>query len=168
LDFDTIAYLIQARSLLDERERAYLALSTTYGLRRFELARLSRENFNHRLVVATAKRGRVRVHSIPEEIRDIVLGYPFHPVDPSLLSRIFQRILRDAGLEPKPGYGWHSIRACLVSELSLRGLSDSIITRFMGWKVMALRPDVSQMIQVYVRVDEKVFQNHPFLHLWVS
>jgi len=171
LEFDTVAYLIQMRDLLDERETAYLALSTTYGFRRAELASLSKENFNHHLVVATVKKGRVRVHSIPEEIKDIVLGYPFRPIDESWLSRIFQRIFRDVELEHQPGYGWHSIRSSLVSQLSLRGVSDSIITKFMGWKVMPTGVGVAKVLGTYVRppeeeVDKKIFESHPFLPLW--
>jgi len=148
LDFDTVSYLIQAKDLLDERERAYLALSTTYGFRRAELARLSKENFNHHLVVATVKKGRVRIHSIPREIKDVVLSYPFHPIDESWLSRIFQRMFRDVELDRQPGYGW-----------------------FMGWKVMPTGLGVSRMLGVYVRppeedIDKKVFESHPFLPLW--
>jgi len=174
LDYDTISYLILARELLDPRQRAYLALSTVYGFRRAELASLSKNNFNHQLVVATVKRGRVRVHSIPDEIRDVVLGYEFHRIDPSWLSRIFQRILRDAGLDPMPGYGFHSIRSSLITQLILAGVNPVVISKWMGWKTLPsemTQLGVSRMLEVYGRpeveeADEIIFSFHPWLKLW--
>jgi len=174
LDYDTVSYLILARELLDERERAYLALSTTYGFRRSELASLSQDNFNHQLVVATVKRGRVRVHSIPNEIRDIVLKYEFHPIEVSWLSRIFQRILRDAGLDPMPGYGFHSIRSSLITQLLLANVNPVVISKWMGWKTLPsemVQMGVSRMLEVYARpefeeADELVMAHHPFLPFW--
>jgi len=175
LDYNTVSYLILARELLDERERAYLALSTTYGFRRSELASLSKDNFNHQLVtVATVKKGRVRVHSIPNEIRDVVLGYKFHPIEKSWLSRIFQRILRDAGLDPMPGYGFHSIRSSLITQLLLANVNPVVISKWMGWKTLPsemVQLGVSRMLEVYARpsemeTDSIIYSAHPYLSLW--
>lgn len=168
LSYDEVAQLIASRNLLDERDNAYIALSTTYGFRRGELARLSSANFNDgRITVQALKRNLLRVHRIPDEIEDIVLGYRFAPLSDSYLSKIFQRIFRRLGMEHKWGYGWHSVRHALVDELR-RQVSDRAITTFMGWQTTPLEPGVSRMVDVYSRpVPEEaegvVFSNHPFL-----
>jgi hypothetical protein len=44
---------------------------------------------------------------------------------------VFQRIMSKVGLEVNRGYGWHSIRRALATELALRDVSALNIVRFM-------------------------------------
>ena len=134
---------------------------------------MTQQNLNGQLVVATKKSGRVRTHKIPEEIRPVLEAHEFRPIERSWLNRIFQRMFRKVGLEYEPKHSMHAIRASLISHLSLNGVNDSIITKFMGWKVMPTGTGISQMLGVYTRppeedVDDLVFDRHPFLPLWGS
>jgi hypothetical protein len=63
----------RGKEVLSARELAYLALSSTYGLRREELSGLGR--IDGRVTVRTVKGGPVTVHVVPDEIRPYLAGY---------------------------------------------------------------------------------------------
>jgi len=167
VDKDTIKRMIEATD--DPTLRAYLAISTTYGLRRGELAALSKDNFEDgTFVFKTEKGGLIRRHTIPEEI-EFVREYHFSPKPPNTLGGMFKAILQRAGISLGRGYGWHSVRAALVSGLVEEGVDAIVIHKFMGWK----SGGVLTMPLVYTRleagdIDRIVFSKHPFLKLWSS
>ena len=109
-----IETLIKARDEYSKGEQFYLALSTTWGLRREEMVRVRKRDYTEAMIkIKTAKRGRRVEHIIPDEINPILQNY--HPKLGNInsLSYMFYRILSKAGIERQKGYGWHSVRRTL-------------------------------------------------------
>lgn len=179
LSVEDIELLISVRDSLQPRDVGYLALSTTYGLRRGEMASMRQENFaNGRMSVQTLKHGMFRDHMLPREISPYVRAV--QRLDPSQVSISFQRMCRAAYLETEPRAGFHSIRRALITEL-LKDCSPVAVSVFLGWKrpkffataaeEEMLSPLVASVMGTYARmttrdVDEEIFGKHPFLHLW--
>lgn len=163
----------------------YLALSTTYGLRRAELAELTPDDFDltRRLVyVETLKHGRQRYHRIPDQILPTLeRGLPLLTQrTPAALSKVFHRLERAAGLKHTEELGWHGFRRMLDRQLLMAGLDEFTVSNFLRWKTgstsMASRyfgmtvvsADDSGISQDTGdrEVDEKCFVVHPFLPFW--
>jgi len=163
--------------------RAFLALSTIYGLRRIEMQEMSPEFLdeeNQLLFVQTAKRGRQRYHLIPEIILPHLVDWGFErPMSSTGLSRLFDELKGMIGLKADE-VGWHSIRRSAVRDAFEAGLSEPTVMSFYRWKRstsdIALRYATSRIVgrgREYAalgledrRVDEAVFAVHPFLSFW--
>lgn len=164
LSYEEIDLMIRrGKEVLSARELAYLALSTTYGLRREELSGLGR--IDGRVTVDTVKGGPVTTHVVPEEIRRYLAGYGKTGV--RYMSLVFHRIMRklSVGL-PSGNYGWHAIRRGLATELLYRDVSLINIVRFMRWSDGSVKGQFG-MLAIYGRrdqeeVDRSVFRVHPF------
>lgn len=184
--------------ILNAEESAMLALSTIYGLRRVEMASivsgggdtLSDINLKSRvLFIQTAKHGRQRYHLIPEEIVPYLAAYRFpkKPRPAQELTDLFYSIERKLGLDHIPEVGWHAIRRTLVQVLIEAGLPELTVMSFLRWKrtersMVALyyattrvglggvrgRTLEVQMKESDRRIDEAVFEVHPFLPEWRS
>lgn len=161
-------------------ESAYLALSTTFGLRREELAGLESQDIdlkNKTLFVQTIKHGRQRYHLIPDEI------VPYIKVElPVLtagqLTSIFHSIEQKSYGKHIPEAGWHSLRRGLSTVLSDAGLPDVVVNSFMRWKVQSMieRYHVTRYTGLdgerlalgkgTEEMDRVVFKVHPWLHIW--
>jgi hypothetical protein len=162
--------------------RAYLSLSTTFGLRREELASLTNDSFSNQggfvddlkkaagvrdIIIRTVKGGEIRRFVVPDEIRPFVDGYNFHKVHPQTMTNLIKRIQFISGLKHEQGDGWHGIRRSLVTGLMSNGVPPSHVFSFMGWKLTSqfgimgtyTRPDPKE-------VEELVYEKHPFLGLW--
>lgn len=181
---DIVKNIVKAAGggVLDEQESALVALSTTYGLRRSELASIRPENFNYNsrlLFVETAKHGRQRYHLIPDEIIDYLKNYNFHPVSESTVTKIYYRIEKKLGLPRMQEVGWHGIRRILNRLLIDAGLPEFTVMDFLRWKRSTqLMPALYYSVTVIGEekkvelgktdreVDEKVFKVHPFLPFW--
>jgi len=174
---EEVAQLIHASRYMEDHERAYLALSTTYGFRRTEMALMSRDNIQDgHIVVQTLKRGLLRRHIIPEEVEPIIAGYNFRKIDPWHLSMLFHKIWKKAGLPRKYSkVGWHAVRSSLITYLIISKCPGRIITRFIGWRTLGEVFRVageSPQLSVYFRppeeeeIDQVVFEHHPFLNYW--
>jgi len=155
-------------------ERFYLAMSTTYGLRRVELSRLTRESFRlgeaeSTVRIDTAKHGEPRTHLIPAEIKPVIdaalkaeaLGYGV-----SALTIMFRELHHKAGLQRNGALGWHSIRRSLDTQLLDANLPYYVVKDFLRWKASP-----SDMPGLYHRpspadVDRRVFGVHPFVSCW--
>ena len=159
--------IMRGREVLTDRELAYLALSTTYGLRREELSSLGR--IDGKVTVNTVKGGPVTSHVVPSEIKPYLAGYERTGV--RYMSRIFQRIIRKVGIDlPSENYGWHAIRRGLATELLYRDVSLINIVRFMRWSDGNVKGGFG-MLAIYGKrnqeeVDKSVFKVHPFLSIW--
>jgi len=159
----------RGKRLLDGRQLAFLALSTSYGLRREEMSRMRRcDLLGDKLRVDTAKGGPATVHLIPYEIRQYL--EEFRRTDLRYMSRMFRSMCWKVGLRKRDGFGWHSIRRRLATELVGRGLSTLDVLRFMRWSATWMKGELS-MLRIYVRreqadIDEQVFKVHPFLRFW--
>ncbi len=150
--------------------RFYLALSTTFGLRRTEMSKVQKGDISEgTITIWTAKGGEPRVHLIPDEIAPYVYGYtPPKAISESGLTRMFWEIAKGAKLKLEPKFGWHSIRRGLSTELARVGVNPLIVNRFIRWKTgFSVFSTQDMYIQLSdSEVDRIVFENHPFLHLW--
>jgi hypothetical protein len=86
------------------------------------------------------------------------------------MTRVFQRIMSKVGLGVSRGYGWHSIRRALATELALRDVSALNILRFMRWSDGGVKGEFGMPV-IYARceqdkIDKSVFEVHPFLSAW--
>jgi len=156
----------RGKHVLSERELAYLALATTYGLRREELADL--KVGDGVVTVDTVKGGVVTTHRVPEAIKPYVAGY--RPAGITYLSLVFRRMISKLGLVGREGYGWHSIRRALVTELVSCEAPLLSVLRFMRWSNASLKGQFG-MVAIYAvhnqaDIDESIFQLHPFLPVW--
>ena len=165
---DEVVYIIgKAKEVCNERELAFLAAASVYGLRREEIGTLE---VNDGVVkVDTAKGGEATFQIIPDEIKDYMKGYRACK-DVRYMTRVFQRIMSKAGLEVNRGYGWHSIRRALATELVMRNVSALNILRFMRWSDAGLKGEFG-MLAIYAQrnqaeIDECIFRVHPFLSAW--
>ncbi|GAI83409.1 unnamed protein product, partial [marine sediment metagenome] len=98
------------QGLLKDIELCYLALATTYGLRRVEMTRLKPSSFpdEHHLIVDTAKGGSRTTHLIPPQITPYLGSFKHYEADS--LTHMFHRIARKCGLNTGAGYGWQGDR----------------------------------------------------------
>jgi hypothetical protein len=157
----------RGREVLSDRELAYLALSTTYGLRREELSSLG--GIDGKVTVRTVKGGPVTTHVVPGEIKPYLAGYERTGV--RYMSRVFQRMIEKVGIAlPSGNYGWHAIRRGLATELLYKDVSLINVVRFMRWSDASLKGDFG-MLAIYGKrnqeeVDRSVFRVHPFLPIW--
>lgn len=151
-------------------EKFYLAMSTTYGLRRIELARLTRQSFSEGTVrIDTAKHGEPRVHLVPKEIKPVIgeaLRANASGYSPSGLTVMFRELAKRAGLKRNGSLGWHSIRRSLDTCLLDAGLPYYTVKSFLRW-----RASPSDMPGYYhqpdpISVDREVFRLHPYIRLW--
>jgi len=185
LDPDVIGEMItKIKKEGDLDEKAFLAISTTYGTRRIEMVELSGEAISIRdrtLHIVTAKHGRERTHMIPDAIVPYLETYDFGAKrSESELFNLWYRLEYRIGLDHINQVGWHSIRRTLDT-LLLDQLPEATVMSFMRWKQrtssnMAYRysaqrfvgrAGVSTKVVGEARdVDSKVFEVHPFLEYW--
>jgi integrase len=118
---DQVVHIIsRAREVCSERELSFLAGASVYGLRREEIGTL--EVSDGHIKVHTAKDGEVAFQIIPDAIKDYMKDYRGCR-DVAYMTKVFRRIMRKVSLEVNRGYGWHSIRRALATELALRNVS---------------------------------------------
>ena len=157
----------RGKEVLSARELAYLALSSTYGLRREELTGLGR--MDGKVTVETVKGGPVTIHLIPDEIRPYLTGYERTGL--RCMSSVFQSMVEKLGISLGEGrYGWHAIRRSLATELLYRDVSLINIVRFMRWSDGSVKGQFG-MLAIYGKrnqeeIDKSVFKVHPFLRMW--
>ncbi|HEY82192.1 MAG TPA: site-specific integrase [Dehalococcoidia bacterium] len=172
LSYDEVVEMIKkGKKVLSRKQLAYLALSTVYGLRREEMVNLDGREVRRgeRLTVKTLKGGPETTHRIPGEIKRYLKG--FEPaVDIREMSNEFRRICKAVGVKRKDGYGWHSVRRCLATELEVRAGSNVSVSRFMRWSDSSMKGELA-MLATYAKkdqgkIDEEMFKVHPFLEFW--
>ena len=167
---DQVVHIIsRAREVCSERELSSLAAASVYGLRREEIGTL--EVHAGVVKVNVAKGGESTFQIIPDAIKDYMKGYRACS-DVRYMTRVFQRVMSKVGLEVNRGYGWHSIRRALATELALRDISALNIVRFMRWSDAGVKGEFG-MLAIYARceqdkIDKSIFEVHPFLSAWSS
>jgi hypothetical protein len=165
---DEVVHIIsRAKEVCNERELSFLAAASVYGLRREEIGTL--EVRDGVVKVNGAKGGEVTFQIIPDAIKDYMKGYRGCK-DVRYMTRVFQSIVSKVGLEVNRGYGWHSIRRALATELVLRDVSALNILRFMRWSDAGVKGEFG-MLAIYAQgnqadIDKCIFQIHPFLSCW--
>jgi len=171
---------------LESDEGCFLALSTTYGLRREEMTGLKPGDVdlsNSAIYVCTVKQGRQRYHLIPVEIKPYLERHDFSKTySPVGMSQVFWRILNRCGLGGlKPErLGWHSIRRSLLNGLVNNGVNPFAARAFMRWKGtmgelamparyygnVVVTLDGAKPVLEEAKGDEEIFEKHPFLPMW--
>jgi integrase len=167
-------------------EQCFLALSTTFALRRGELVNLEAKDINLRsnaIYIATLKSGRARYHLIPMEIKPYLEAHDFNQrYGEATLSQMLKRILRKAGAVniKDDALGWHAIRRAVFDGLINNGVNPMAARIFMRWKSasgdMAMPSryygnavvDLEQVEPMLeeAKGDEEIFKLHPFLPFW--
>lgn len=178
-----IQTLIMAQGEYSKGERFYLAVSTIWGLRREEMIRIRKRDYNDLTIkIKTAKHGRRVEHLIPDNVNQILQDYHPKLTDVNSLSYMFYRILRKAGIERRKGYGWHSIRRTLRTvlewNLAEQRLPLSLVADYMGWS-KAQKGIVyggAPMLGIYAHpevmssdpyaIERKLIEVHPFVKFW--
>jgi len=171
---DMVKMIAAAREgKLETPEAAFVALSTTFGPRREDLARIRAEDVEDGTIfIDTCKGGRKRTHRIPDEILPFVTQCPFPSAQsdqgysPNQLSWMYHRIEYKSGVEYRPGTGWHSPRRRLLTILD-DCLPLPAVRLFLRWKTKS-SPDMA--VRYYSKEleenDRDVFAVHPFLPYW--
>jgi integrase len=171
---------------LKNGEACFLALSTTYGLRREEMANLKSGDLqlnNKAIYIATIKFGRERYHLVPREIDKYLAGHNFEEeISVGILSHMFKRILKKSGAGQlnSQKIGWHSIRRAVFDGLVNGGVNPLAARTFLRWKgatgqmamparyygnvVIGLKEQKPMLEEA--KGDEEVFEKHPFLPFW--
>lgn len=160
----------------DKAAQTHFAVSTIYGARRVELGDLV-DNINldaGTIRIKTRKRGPIRTHIIPDEIKPHLFPNELEPLAPWKMSELFIEIETSCGFEHEDGYGWHSIRRRLTTWFDDHGVSEPDIYRFMRWRRRRtildryiVRTDVETDRRL-AEVDRMIFEIHPFLSAWGS
>lgn len=181
-DMEEVIEMIHSNKL-DSRQRAFLAMSTTFGFRRGEIGSLTAESFNFddaSFRVLILKSREWRTHTIPHQITPTLIKYGFREsLSPPSMSRIFNLIKKRCGFGHRKGYkgySWHAIRRRLAIELdNLGSLTYRELHQFMNWKSSSTfrgqRETISPILMRYTErepheLDLKVFEVHPFLKYW--
>lgn len=183
LSDDNIKKLIDMKDRYSLRLRFFIALATTYGMRRIEMQRVTTDDINieeRKIYVRTAKSGKTtwRWMAIPDEIMPVLNKVSLSNMEQCSLvnvSAYFWKACMLAGLDIdyNKRLGWHAIRRALIVGLTNEGLSDNLIITYMRWKN---RDSASSILYRYRRsqenndvmenVDKRVFESHPFLGYW--
>ena len=178
-----VEQLIKAKAKLSSAERFYLAVATTWIVRREELSRIKKRDYDgEALIIHAAKHGRTGKHLIPDELKQVFADYRPKEHTPTALSIMFHRICDKAGLELGKGYGWHSIRYrlnTLLKDVCLpqNRLNPSLVSDYAHWKQSTgSRYMETDMTEYYRRpeildtdpygIDRVIYSIHPFLPLW--
>ena len=178
-----VEQLIKARAKLSRGERFFLAVATTWIVRREELSRIKKRDYDgETFVINTAKQGRKVKHLIPDALKPIFADYRPKELSPQALSEMLQRICAKAGLKHRKGYGWDSIRYrlnTLLKDVCLpqNGLNPSLLNDYAHWKQSAGgRYMETDMTEHYRHpeildtdpygLDKVIYSVHPFLPLW--
>jgi len=188
LDPELIKIMIEAakNGKLDGALSCFLALSTTYGLRREEMCDLEPGDVDlkaNTIFVSTVKFGRERYHLIPGEIKPYLESHDFSErYSLTQMSQLFWRIVNGSGLQALKSQrlGWHSIRRTVKTLLDNSGLSPYSVHSFMRWKgverefAMDVRYHASHFVGLdgakpvteEAQSDKEVFEHHPLLLYW--
>ena len=152
---------------LEADQACFLALSTTYGLRREELVRIGGNHVDYkmeRIWIDTCKGGVQRYQVIPCEIVPYLRSHDFNKAYSLFdMSSLYGEIEEKAGVPHRDGAGWHSPRRALDTILVQWDYIRCKI--FLRWKL------TGDMALAYVtldplKVDREVFEVHPFLPFW--
>jgi len=163
---EVITIITKAKTNCSPQGLAMLAISTTYGCRRSELADIRQSDLDFEaktITIYARKGGRVATQLLPDEIIPYLSNYSFPEVSDLRLSQIINRILEET-IGPRESYGWHSIRRALATELRNGGVDDEDIYSFLRWSTGSI---LGTYIQIEPRQNkEKIFPKHPFIQSW--
>lgn len=154
-------------------EIGYLLLSTIYGLKRIEIYNIGKDSIDINNKVFCIKpvkpTDHKRYHLIPNELLPFLSrlkeGLNRIKGKPTILhyTHLFDYMCFDANIQLRGRLGWESVRRTLHCELAMSCVNSNIIDCFMGLKT---RETELLLKYDWKRVDEAVFEKHPFLRSW--
>lgn len=163
---EVINIIAGAKKTCDSPELAMLAISTIYGCRRSELSDIRTDDLDFEaktITIYARKGGRVATQLLPDEIIPYLSNYDFPKLSELRLSQMLNKILKKT-VGPKDGYGWHSLRRSLATELRNAGVDDEDIYSFLRWSTGSI---LGTYIQTEPRQNkEKIFSKHPYIQFW--
>jgi len=183
----TIIRMINAvKGNSEPAEKAFLALSATFALRRVEMLELNQHDIRIRdrtIHIATAKHGRERTHMIPEQIVPALQGYDF---DTSIsefgLFVLWYRLESRINLEHINRVGFHSIRRTVITHLEQKlspmtvksfvrhkqRTSSDMTYRYSAVTYVGEEEDSVSVAGEALATDQQVFAPgvHPFIDYW--
>jgi len=185
LTVDEIKTLIKNRGNYSKEERFYLALATTFGMTRLELAKVDNKDIkNGMLYIKPVRHGKGRWAVVPGEIMPALMEYHPRQLGISTLSLIFGRILIKSGFEKRRGSSWFSIRVALLERLRVamaqKGLPISWADDYLRFREASigskrldavratLYRDTTSTLQEPYALDKIILQVHPFISFWQS
>ena len=187
LDPRTVRRMIEAvRRKGKPDEMAFLALSTTYGLRRVEMIELKNKDIRPKdrtIHIATAKHGRERTHLLPEEIIPYLKGYDFNQsISEFFLLTLLHCFEYRIKLTHIPQVGFHSIRRTVntllarkLPEITVKSFmrhkqrtSSDMTFRYSAIKYVGEEEESTEVVGGALQADSDVFADgvHPFIEFW--
>jgi len=163
------------RPSLKPEDLTRFAVSTVYGGRRIEMAKLGEDSFDKRrklVRIDTRKRGEPRTHIMPDEILPYVHPEGLEPISKKKMSEAFVRIEETLGFEHQEGYGFHSIRRRIITYFDDHDVSEKLVHTFLRWKRRRtirgryVVRDKMETDKDLAKVDRKIFKIHPFIKTW--
>ena len=162
------------KAIKNNRDYAMARLLFATGMRRDEICRITIDNYSRPNITFQMSKGEefrtVKLDNTTcraidgyletREDRYKVLFLNDHskPFTPDALSQVFKKYFRKIGAEKRTGF--HAIRRGLVTLLYNRGMGETEIQKFIGWKT---REMVTRYIQFTPdRIGEDVRAIHPF------
>ncbi len=145
LDPRTVRRMIAAVKISNDlAAMAFLALSTTYGLRQQEMINITMAVTNNEpnpirlkdqtIYIATLKHGRERTHAIPDQIIYYLEHFDFSiPRSENYMWNLWGKMERMIDLPHYENVGWHAARRSL-NTLLLRIFPEATVYSFMRWK----------------------------------
>ncbi len=178
-----IEALIRAQVLYNKSERYYLAVATTWVVRRIELCRLSTQHYDgETITIPTAKHGHKTRHLIPGSIKPVLTAYHPQINTERGMNLLFASICNKAGVPRESGLSWHGVRRTLRTELDFAlakiNQPSSLIGIYAGWsrKKIGNVYGGAPMLGVYMHteartedpfyIDNIIYPVHPFLKVW--
>lgn len=180
---DEIKTLIKNRGNYSKEERFYLALATTFGMSRLELAQVDNKDIkNGMLYIKPTRHSKGRWVVVPGEIMPVLMEYHPKQLDISTVSAISKRILIKSGFEKKRGCGWFSFRVALLDRLRvamaqkelpiiwaddyLRFREASIGSKRLEATRATILRGIGSTLQEPYALDKIILQVHPFISFW--
>ena len=163
--------ILSNKKYCDLQQKAYLVVSTIWGLRKIEILKIRKEDIDKKrntIIIKTAKGGRPQEYTIPEVVKDILYNYDWEEVSRARIYDIFKYILYLCKFDLKKyiGYGFHSIRRALITEMLKNGIDNYTVALWCRWSIpqFGMLPTYTHLVKE--DLEKKVYPKHPFLKLW--
>jgi len=172
--FDVTAINKLFRVIKNNRDYAIARLLFATGMRRDEICRLTKDSYNNpNIIIGMAKGEEYRTVKLDnttclaldeyllirqDNYSSLFLNDHSKPFTPDALSQVFKKYFNRIDADERTGL--HSFRRGLVTLLYNRGMGETEIQKFIGWKT-------SEMVRKYIqfapgRISEDVIAIHPF------
>ncbi len=182
-EIQVLMQLIKCHQLYTRDEKFYLAVATTWGCRRQDMADITTRHLAEDIIsLPLAKNHPPKKHLIPPVLKPLFRGYKPRLHDVSALSHLFHRICAKAKYKRQRRENFHSIRRIVNTEirrvLVKNDLDEGLQADYMGWspekKGRAFHGSAMAGIYDHKEVslqdpfyyDTQVYPVHPFLYLW--